>query len=318
MTVTATNRTLVTNASLPVPARLGSLLVPVDLSPNSDRVLSRVALLPLADDADLTLLHVVPESLAVAEQREAARDADQALAEEARHLRNSLPKNVRIKTLVKVGSSAKEIGATATQRAPELIVMGRGGGRTLRDALLGSNAERVIRHAKLPVLVVRRPARTAYRRPALALDLDHAAHEVVRLMLRVLPLPRPPVDVVHAYEIPYQGMIYPSLTHDEIATMKAEFQLRANSDLTKLLSTGLAAANIPVAQAPYWRKHVHHGPPRSVVEKAVKKANTDLLVLGTRSNSGSAFVFLGTVAGDLLREVNCDVLVVPPRKADES
>jgi nucleotide-binding universal stress UspA family protein len=55
-----------------------------------------------------------------------------------------------------------------------------------------------------------------------------------------------------------------------------------------------------------------------VVEKAVKKANTDLLVLGTRSNSGSAFVFLGTVAGDLLREVNCDVLVVPPRKADES
>jgi nucleotide-binding universal stress UspA family protein len=56
------------------------------------------------------------------------------------------------------------------------------------------------------------------------------------------------------------------------------------------------------------------GSPRGVVEKAIKKAQTDLLVLGTRGYSGAAFVFLGTVAGDLLRAAQCDVLMVPPTR----
>jgi nucleotide-binding universal stress UspA family protein len=48
-----------------------------------------------------------------------------------------------------------------------------------------------------------------------------------------------------------------------------------------------------------------------VIKRAIKKADTDLLVLGTHGYSGLAHVFLGTVAGDVLREVTCDVLIVP-------
>lgn len=59
--------------------------------------------------------------------------------------------------------------------------------------------------------------------------------------------------------------------------------------------------------------HIRPGRPRLVIEHAVKKADTDLLVLGTRGFTGVAHLFLGTVAGDVLRDVACDVLVVPPR-----
>ena len=52
---------------------------------------------------------------------------------------------------------------------------------------------------------------------------------------------------------------------------------------------------------------------REEAKKAVEKADTDLLVLGTRGFTGVAHLFLGTVAGDVLRDVACDVLVVPPR-----
>ena len=48
------------------------------------------------------------------------------------------------------------------------------------------------------------------------------------------------------------------------------------------------------------------------VSDVISKAETDLLVLGTRGYSGAAYAFLGTVSGDLLREAKCDVLVVPP------
>jgi nucleotide-binding universal stress UspA family protein len=74
----------------------------------------------------------------------------------------------------------------------------------------------------------------------------------------------------------------------------------------------LAQLNVPHEDAPRWKTHVRYGSPRIVVEKAVRKAETDLLVLGTRGYSGAAYAFLGTVSGDLLREAKCDVLVVPP------
>src|SRR4029078_10126835 len=75
--------------------RFRSLVVAVDLTAISDRVLARGALLPLTDGARLTLLHVVPESLPVPHRRRAQRDARKALAAEARHLAKSLPARVR-------------------------------------------------------------------------------------------------------------------------------------------------------------------------------------------------------------------------------
>lgn len=294
------------------PISFRSLLVPVDLTPNSDRVLGRVPLLPLADDARVTILHVVPESLREPARRDAERDAHKALASEVRHLRKSLPKNVCIQPLVEVGSAVKGISTRAQKVRAELIVMGRGGGRFLRDAFLGSTAERVVRQARLPVLVVRRPPRQAYCRPALALDFDRAAQEVVRLTLRTIPPPRPRIAVVHAYDFPYGGLVYPSLAEDEAAGEKNELQIETAERLAKLLATATNRLQVPQQDAPSWKVHVRYGSPHVVVERVMRKADTDLLLLGTRGFSRAAHVFLGTIAGDLLRDAKCDVLVVPP------
>jgi nucleotide-binding universal stress UspA family protein len=289
-----------------------SLLVPVDLTPSSDRILGRVSLLPLTADARVTLLHVVPASLPAAEQRRAQRDASRVLAEEARHLRKHLPTKAHIQAVVKVGAAAKAIGALANEVKADLIVMGRCGRRTLREALLGSTAERVVRQTRLPVLVVRLAPRAAYSRPTLALDLDGTADEVVRLMLRVLSPPRPRIEVVHAFGAPYREQIYPSLSEDEAEERKNELAAGATAELKRLLAAALAKAGVRTEDAPHVKTHVRYGSPRLVVEKAVEKASTDLLVLGTHGYSGAAYIFLGTVAGDLLRAVPCDVLVVPP------
>ncbi|HEY6726583.1 MAG TPA: universal stress protein [Polyangiaceae bacterium] len=298
-----------------------SLLVPVDLTPNSDRVLGRVPLLPLAEDARVTILHVVPEGLPAPARKDAERDAYKAIASEVRHLRKSLPKNVSIQPLVEVGTPVKGISARAQKVKAELIVMGRGGGRILREAFLGATAERVVRQARLPVLVVRQPPRLAYSRPALALDFDRAAQEVIRLMLLTIPPPRPRVAVVHAYDLPYGGLVYPSLAEDEAAGEKSELQVETAERLAKLLATSLSKLGVPQKDAPAWKMHVRYGSPHVVVERVMKKSETDLLLLGTRAFSRAAHVFLGTIAGDLLRDAKCDVLVVPPavaRGADAS
>jgi nucleotide-binding universal stress UspA family protein len=294
-------------------AQLRALLVAVDFSPISDRVLGRVALLPLSGDARITLLHVVPSAIAPEDQRRAERDAEKALADEARHLAKSLPKGIQIERAVKVGSAFKEIAALASSAKAELIVMGRGGGRAIRDLFLGSTAERVLRQAKLPVLVVRLSARARYSRPAAALDFDQAAPEVVRLTARLLEPPRLRATVIHAFSPPYENLAYPSLPESAVQGRRREFQFKASRELADLLGASLAKAKVSPKDAPSWKLLVRHGSARTVIAKAAKQTASDLLVLGTQGHAGLAHVFLGTVAGDVLREVACDVLVVPPR-----
>jgi nucleotide-binding universal stress UspA family protein len=295
------------------PEPLRTLLVALDLTAISDRLLARIALLPLAADARVTLLHVVSASLPPRELRGVERDARRALAAERKRLASALPRGASVEAAVAVGAAASEIARRARANGAELVVMGRGGARALRDVFLGSTAERVVRRTLLPVLVVRLAARARYRRPTVALAADRAAHDAVALLLRLVPPPRPPVTVVHAVDIPYRGLVYPSLSARHATELTRDLEARAAGRVARLLAASLAAEGVRADDAPGWRTRVRCGSPRQEIEKAVKMADGDLLVLGTHGHRGVAQLFLGSVAGDVLRSVSCDVLVVPPR-----
>ncbi|WP_437774751.1 universal stress protein [Sorangium sp. So ce1097] len=292
-----------------------SLLVPVDLSPASDRVIGRIALLPLAEGARITLLHVLPEGLTFRAQERAEGDARTLLRAEADALARELPRSVTIHHAVRVGAAAAEIARHADAVAADLVVMGRAGGEALRELFFGSTAERVVRQARLPVLVVRLRPRTPYRRPAVALALDDASRDAVITLLRVIPPPRPAVSVIHVCDAPLKALAYSSLHEDDIEACREARERKAEEELAQVLTAALAEAKVPQADAPAWKTRVRHGPPRAQIEKAAKKADADLLALGTHGHSGVVHAFLGTVAGDVLRAVACDVLVVPPREA---
>jgi len=235
------------------------------------------------------------------------------LTDERTSLVKALPKGLTVEWTVRVGAPASEITACAVAMEAELVVMGRGGGRGLRAFFLGSTAERVLRRGQLPVLVVRLPPRTAYQRPAFALDLDHPPDEVLALLLRVLLPPRPRVTIIHAYAVLYRGLLYPSLSEEAAEEDRGYYRQKALDRLTRGLNTALARSKVRVNDTPDWRLRLHYGDPRSVIPKAVQKEYTDILALATHGYRGVAYAFLGTVAGDVLRQVACDVLVVPPR-----
>ncbi|WP_224245984.1 universal stress protein [Hyalangium gracile] len=299
---------------------LRSLLIPIDLSYGSKWVVERAALLPLAPDARLTLLHVVPRLLPKESRLRAEEDARQTLESLAKGLARALPQGVTVQQSVKSGSATAEIIRQARAVKAELLVMGRGRGRALRDIFLGSTAERVIRQRKLPVLVVRPPPHASYRRPLLALELDPAAHDVLAWMFQVLPTPRPRVSLVHAYDAPFQELLYPSLSTGKAKEQRERYRQTAQQGLTRLLSTSLERLKeeAPRDTGLRWKTYLRSGSPRTVIERVARKTRADLVVLGTHGDSGAAHMFLGTVAGDVLRAVPCDVLVVPPRQTSES
>lgn len=281
---------------------LTSVLVSVDLSPNADRVWSRVARLPLAPGARVTLLHVVPKELAGSAKLRAADDATDALYALTSRGPTELLGRCEIERLVLIGEPSKRIGEQVKKRRAELVVLGRGPGRAFRDRALGSTAERVLRAGQTPVLVVRRLARHAYEKALAALDVDDAAAKAVAFSRKVLGAVGA-LDVVHATSAPFRGQFYPSLGADYARDYERRHQRTRLAELKRSIKRARPGVAV--------KFHGRTGPARMVVPEAVSSFSADLLILGTHARSQMGAAVLGTVAGDLLREVPCDVLVVP-------
>jgi nucleotide-binding universal stress UspA family protein len=296
---------------------LRSLLVPLDLSSGAARIAARAVSLPLHPSATLTFVHVVPSLLPPKARRRAQADAAQALASVCREQAKALPE-AELRSVVRTGLPAAEIASEAEAVGAELVVMGRVGARGWADLFIGSTAERVVRQVQRPVLVVRLPVRGPYRRPLVALDLDDAAVAALAFTQRLLPWPAPAPTVLHVYEAPLGAAVYPSFSEAEAKAYRLELQRRTQAQWARRLAGAHQAGWLTDAEGVRRRLVLQHGSPRSLLPRAVVRRRTDLLVMGTRGRSGMAQAFLGTIAGDVLREVRCDVLLVPPPPAAEA
>ena len=134
-------------------------------------------------------------------------------------------------------------------------------------------------------------------------DVGGAAAEVLRLARRVAAQVSGPVSVVHVYDAPFEGMFFPSLSAEALAEYRRSHRDRARTELTaELHANGIERAS--------YRLAMRHGNARARIPAEAVSARADLLALGTHGHRGPAFALLGSVAGDVLRDVACDTLVV--------
>jgi universal stress protein A len=156
------------------PFRLKKILVPVDFSECSNRALDYALAFAGQCDARLILLHVVepaayPESYMLVAtalddlNNDLLRRAERRLAELSR---DKIGDRVKCESLVRTGQAYAEIAAAARELEADLIILATHGYTGLKHVLLGSTAERVVRHAPCPVLTVRDPEHGFLEAPA--------------------------------------------------------------------------------------------------------------------------------------------------------
>ncbi len=139
------------------------ILVAVDFSEESRSALACAAELAAQFDASLTLVHVVEPHFGPPDTDVPALTGEVSDAEEYAEAKlelNALGEQMLgpcrvVETVVRAGLAFFEITEAAKALGADLIVVGTHGYTGLKRALLGSTAEKVVRHSPCPVLVAR-------------------------------------------------------------------------------------------------------------------------------------------------------------------
>lgn len=293
------------------------VIVATDLSSHAEWAARRGALIAAGQRSALELLHVLDgsprEGRGEVPELPAVDATWNALANESGHELNALAETLRstfgveAHTTLRRGVPLQEIMAAAKGR--QLLVLGTAGRHPWRDMFIGSTADRLLRKAPCPMLVVKKSPLKPYRRVLLPVDLENSDAADLRVQFAAASSFAPGAEcrVCHAAIFPFEGkMALSGVAPDEIKSYRESVLARSRSRLDALVSSVARADQRFVPQ-------VFAGDPASLVSDEASAMGADLIVMFKQSGSLLEDWFLGSVTRHALFHSDCDVLVLPRR-----
>jgi nucleotide-binding universal stress UspA family protein len=148
------------------------ILVPIDLTPIGEAKLPVTEQYARAFDADVLLLHILPNKAMDTEVILPAEAAARAYLDVL--VAGLVHNGVRAAPLIRTGPTATSILAEARAQHVDLIILGTNVRPVLRSVVIGSIADEVVRAAHCPVLLVRPMLDAAAPPPLRSFDDDAA------------------------------------------------------------------------------------------------------------------------------------------------
>lgn len=319
---------------MPQTARLQRLLVATDLSSRADRAFGRAIELARANEASLTVLHVIPDELqpdyaevlksrarAALElqvaQAMAAGELDVDIAVKGGLDEEKILKQVRegarrgdlsVEVRIEAGSIYDIVNETAAESGADLIICGAHHKLMIGDEWLGSTMDRVLRFGSRPVLIVKTPPAAPYQTIVVAVDFSEPSAQALEFALAIFPGAQ--FTLINALESSLSGFLTNAGSDEKALAQRAE-ELREFAEAV----TSRAKSSVHGVSTSDLRLEVKQGSPTDVIVQHVADNKIDLVVLGTHGRTGLRRAILGSVAGSTIARLPCDVLAVRPQDA---
>jgi nucleotide-binding universal stress UspA family protein len=280
-----------------------TILVPLDGSKPAEQVLLFLRALGSLKDLRIRLLSVVESDGSVSGEEETAREQRVAnyLDGVAERLRGEF--SFRVECVRRTGKPFSEILEEALDRDVNLILMTTHGRESGTDDRLGGVADKVVRGASCPTLLVGPQASAPLKIDRITVPLDGSA-----LAAEALPVARALAQRLDSRIRLVRAVQYPlSLESDSVGSLtteNVESMERAASHYLDEAKTQLGTSQ-PVESA------VLSGPPTEALLADVKE-NPGLLVMTSHGHTGFIKWALGSVTDRLIRGP-VPVLVLRPR-----
>ena len=282
------------------------IMLATDFSERSDRALRRAVLLARAHGAVLDLLHVVDDDRPRRFVEHEARLARQLLRELSHSLMSV--EGVSCESAIVRSDPFEGIAQATKQRPPALLVIGPHRRDLLKDAFVGTTAERTIRSVDCPVLMVHGPPVGAYRHVLLTTDLsDNAKSALQRYLTEGLVVPTRH-SILHVFDVmPLRLAMSGTLPKDEKDFIVAEHRLQA------MRALGEFVGKLDPYLMELVPRHLETTEATEIQQCAIE-LGVDLIVMSTRGQGSLARVVLGSVTQQVLQQALVDVMVIPPAR----
>lgn len=208
-----------------------------------------------------------------------------------------------VRTRLLAGRPAEVIADVAREPGIDLVVMGHRGRSAIAQLLLGSVASEVVDRSPVPVLVARGPV---IEDILLAIDGTPVSEAAVGLVERTSVLRDRRVRVISVADTTYPwwtGMDWMAEAAVDVWGAAVEASRASHTRVTRATVERLRAGGIDA------RPVDGEGRPADVILEAADAAPTDLIVVGSRGQTGLRRMVLGSVARDVLHHARCSVLV---------
>jgi nucleotide-binding universal stress UspA family protein len=275
------------------------IVAATDFSRDAGNALARAALLAKRQGEPLEVLHVVSRVSLDALREWVPVGVAERLVEDARQLLEQAVRSTGVAATARllVGDVLEEI-LTVCNRA-SLLVIGAHGLNPLRDAILGTTAERLVGRCRGPILVVRAPPEAQYRSVLVALDLLPGSARLVDAAIGIAPGAL--MAAAHAYDVPFDAMLQRAgVEAAAVDRHRIEAATKARAAI-EALGAAADARIVPIVE------RVH--PARHIVETQ-RSLRADLLVIGKRRRGALESMLLGSVTRHVLADAAADVLVI--------
>jgi nucleotide-binding universal stress UspA family protein len=313
-----------TDSSAQLPISIKTILVPLDFSRAAMQALDYATDLAKRFSAQVDLVHVqMPdEASAVPGAGHRMREC----AESVTFLREKVagiqheqpaqfwPENCHIRT----GRAYQEICELARELHADLIVLTSHGHSGLKRVFLGSTAERVVRFASCPVLVVRQRKRRG--RFPLGLPTTEKTSSIRKILA--------PVDFSQCSMAGAMYAAFMAKTFDAklclfhsvappapvvMGRISANLSSRNNLNLTNARLDMEGFAKLDFFRGVKCATEIRTGSAVDQICGETKQPDIDLVVISTHGRTGFNRMLLGSVAEHVVRYAECPVMVVPSR-----
>jgi nucleotide-binding universal stress UspA family protein len=295
-----------------------NILCPVDRSEISKTALQTAVALARWYRAGLRVLEVVAvplQPLPMARPQVVGLTVEvrgEIARELSRFLADANPEGIAADVAVEEGEIAQGILDAARDLPADLIVIGTHGRGGFERFTVGSIAEKVLRKAPCPVLIVPPHARSTvrdrsapYRRMLCAVDFSEASRKGVQYALSLAQESDATLTLMHVIDWPAYPDL-PDTLRDFFGEHRERWVEERRRDLQALIPESARTWCHPDA-------HVVVGAPGREILRTAEERSAELIVMGVHGRGALDLAIFGSTAHQVVRSAPCPVLTVRER-----
>jgi nucleotide-binding universal stress UspA family protein len=313
--------------------RFKHILGVVDPSQSADTLLERAAELAQGNQANLTVVHVVPQctgGIGMPKGGPVSSEIQKAaIADAAHQLENAVApfrSQIDIHATVLVGTPFLVIIREVLRNGHDLVIKAPEDPDWL-DRLFGSDDMQLLRKCPCPVWLVKHSSAKSYHRilAAVDVDADHPGPEltirhglnvqILELAVSIALSDFAELHVVHAWEALAEGAMrseFLGVPEAEVESYVQQFRRQHEASLNGLVNEVMDRQGSDAIHFLKPTKHLVKGVPRKEVPALARNLEADLLVMGTVARTGVPGYLIGNTAEAILTQAECSVLAVKP------